>query len=134
MSWFGGGGAAASQAAMMRQLEDMQKEDSMRTFNSVVCHKYAPKCPYGSIETSKVERCFFNCVNSFATSDLEPREEQCVYRCTEKFFRHSQRSVLAPISARFQPLTAFFIASAEWREFLQNSRCSWAMCRTTITQ
>jgi hypothetical protein len=35
MSWFGGG-AAASQQAMMRQLEDMQKEDSMRTFNSVV--------------------------------------------------------------------------------------------------
>jgi hypothetical protein len=34
----------------------------------------------------QVERCFFNCVNSFATSDLEPREEQCVYRCTEKFF------------------------------------------------
>jgi hypothetical protein len=35
MSWFGGG-QQAQQAAIMRQLEEMQKEDSMRTFNSVV--------------------------------------------------------------------------------------------------
>jgi import inner membrane translocase subunit TIM9 len=77
MSWlFGGGGnnaAQQEQANVLKQLENLQKEDSMRTFNAVV------------------ERCFFNCVNSFTTSELEPREEQCVYRCTEKFFRHSQR-------------------------------------------
>ena len=48
-----------------------------------------------------VERCFNDCVNDFTSQSLTSKEEGCVLKCSEKFFKHSER-----VGQRFQELNA----------------------------
>ncbi|CAE8611172.1 unnamed protein product [Polarella glacialis] len=64
---------------VMQQLNDMQMQESMNTYNNLV------------------ERCFNECVTSFRTKGLDGTEEQCVKRCVQKFMSFSQR-----VAQRFQ--------------------------------
>mmetsp|Transcript_87860 Transcript_87860/g.138689 ORF Transcript_87860/g.138689 Transcript_87860/m.138689 type:complete len:94 (-) Transcript_87860:74-355(-) len=66
-------------AHVLSQLNDMQMQESMNTYNNLV------------------ERCFSECVTSFRTKALDNTEEQCVKRCVQKFMSFSQR-----VAMRFQ--------------------------------
>merc|ERR1712146_329527 len=69
MSWF----ASKDNEDLVRKLDELQMEDTLRLNNSIT------------------ERCFFNCVNSFTSSELDSHEELCVQRCVQKFATHLQR-------------------------------------------
>mmetsp|Transcript_33312 Transcript_33312/g.71959 ORF Transcript_33312/g.71959 Transcript_33312/m.71959 type:complete len:93 (+) Transcript_33312:1-279(+) len=64
--------------AMLAVLEDMQIKESLSMYNSLA------------------ERCFSSCVTSFRSKALEPSEEKCMRKCTEKFINVSRR-----VSQRF---------------------------------
>jgi len=63
----------ADRAIMMKLLEEKQIKDSLRMYNSLV------------------ERCFGDCVSDFTTSSLNSKEEGCLNRCCDKFFKLSAR-------------------------------------------
>merc|ERR1711957_771292 len=71
--------SARDQHEVMTQLNDMQMQESMNTYNNLV------------------ERCFNECVTSFRTKGLDSAEDACVTRCVAKFMGFSQR-----VAMRFQ--------------------------------
>lgn len=62
---------------LQTQLDDamnqLQMKDMVRMYNSLV------------------ERCFHGCVRDFSSRSLSDKEELCMYRCTDKFLRHSAK-------------------------------------------
>eukprot|EP00160_Parvularia_atlantis_P020567 Unigene8584_Nuclearia_a/m.26286 Unigene8584_Nuclearia_a/g.26286 ORF Unigene8584_Nuclearia_a/g.26286 Unigene8584_Nuclearia_a/m.26286 type:complete len:101 (+) Unigene8584_Nuclearia_a:27-329(+) len=64
---------------MLQLLSEKQMKDTMRLYNSLV------------------ERCFTDCALDFTTRSLTSKEEQCINKCADKFFRHSAR-----VGQRFQ--------------------------------
>ncbi|KAL9624864.1 MAG: hypothetical protein Q9160_000911 [Pyrenula sp. 1 TL-2023] len=48
-----------------------------------------------------VQRCFDDCVTDFTTKSLVPREEGCLMRCIDKYFKASER-----LGQRFQEQNA----------------------------
>lgn len=55
-----------------------------------------------------VQRCFDDCVNDFTTKSLISREEGCVMRCVDKFFKGSAR-----LNERFQEQNAAMMQSGQ---------------------
>lgn len=61
-------------ASQMDQIMmELQMKDYMNMFNGLT------------------ERCFHSCVSDFSTRNLTSKEETCMYRCVDKFIRHTQR-------------------------------------------
>ncbi|PON33516.1 Tim10/DDP family zinc finger [Parasponia andersonii] len=58
---------------MAAMIDQLQVRDSLRMYNSLV------------------ERCFNDCVDTFKHKSLQKQEESCVWRCAEKFLKHSMR-------------------------------------------
>jgi len=81
MSFLGGGAGGKQQQGnfgqnnkeMEQLFENAQQKEFVRLYNSLV------------------EKCFFSCVNDFSGKSLTSKEEMCMYRCTDKFMRHTTK-------------------------------------------
>jgi len=67
------GGLTTGDPLMDKTMMELQMRDQMKLYNGVV------------------ERCFFTCVNEFSTKTLTAKEEICMYRCHDKFLKHTMR-------------------------------------------
>ncbi|TFK28041.1 chaperone [Coprinopsis marcescibilis] len=74
---------AAEQAHMNKIIEKKQMQDFLKMYSNIV------------------DKCFNTCVNDFTSKTLSSKEDQCVFNCTEKFLKHSER-----VGARFGELNA----------------------------
>ncbi|KAJ3121491.1 protein transporter tim9 [Nowakowskiella sp. JEL0407] len=63
----------ADQNKFQQLIEEYQVRDFMRLYSGLV------------------DRCFTDCVNDFTSKALSTKELNCVQKCSEKFFRHSER-------------------------------------------
>jgi len=54
-------------------MNELQARDSVKMFHGLV------------------ERCFYSCVNDFSSKTLTNKEEQCIYRCSDKWIKHTMR-------------------------------------------
>ncbi|CEG70578.1 hypothetical protein G6F70_009125 [Rhizopus microsporus] len=72
----------AEQAQIAAMIEHKQMRDFMKLYSSLV------------------QRCFDDCTNDFTTKSLNSKEESCVNKCADKFFKHSER-----VGARFAELS-----------------------------
>ncbi|KAI8878676.1 chaperone [Backusella circina FSU 941] len=71
----------AEQAQIAAMMEHKQMKDSVSLYNNLV------------------QSCFMDCVNDFSTKSLTTKEEGCLGKCADKFFKHSER-----IGLRFSEL------------------------------
>jgi len=89
MSFLGGGGGSKQgnfgqvNKEMEQLFENAQQKEFVRLYNSLV------------------EKCFFSCVNEFSSKGLTSKEEMCMYRCTDKFMKHT-----AKVAQVFTEITA----------------------------
>ncbi|KAF4723009.1 Mitochondrial import inner membrane translocase subunit Tim9, partial [Perkinsus olseni] len=63
----------ADQAMVNKEMQDMQVNESLQTYNGLV------------------ERCFNQCIQNFRAKNLDYEETDCVKRCVGKFMTYSQR-------------------------------------------
>ncbi|PVH22877.1 mitochondrial import inner membrane translocase subunit TIM9 [Candidozyma haemuli] len=67
------------QQEFQQVVEQKQMKDFMRLYSNLV------------------SRCFDDCVNDFTSANLTSKESTCIYKCSEKFLKHSER-----VGLRFQ--------------------------------
>ncbi|KAM9916169.1 hypothetical protein OXX59_010190, partial [Metschnikowia pulcherrima] len=67
------------QQEFQQVVEQKQMKDFMRLYSNLV------------------SRCFDDCVNDFTSANLTTKESSCIFKCSEKFLKHSER-----VGQRFQ--------------------------------